>query len=189
MSPLILVCTCGTLCMCPALSYMCPALSCMCPALSCMCPALARDGPLPHTRTRAHAHTHRAAHRRTPWGAMGGNACESLACSALRKVSGHSAGSRSWGRPDSTISLGSGLPPHTLRHDCVRWVDAPPLGTLLCSLCQRSSCTAQLACGGRCAPRRPVRHTPATIPRLRSHKPQGTTGEGRGGSMSGYQAS
>ena len=37
-------------------------------------------------------------------------------------------------------------------------------GTLLCSLCQHSSCTTQLAYGGRRTPRRPVRHTPASPP-------------------------
>ena len=89
---------------------------------------------------------------------------ESLVCSALRKEGNSGSESHSRGRPDSTTLMGRDLPPHTYISIALGGSMHHHGGTLLCSLCQRSSRTTQLAYGGWRTPRRPVRHTPASPP-------------------------
>ena len=88
---------------------------------------------------------------------------ESLVCSALRKEGGHSSGSHSRGRPDdSTTLMGRDLPPHTYSTIALGGSMHHHGGTLLCSLCQRSSCTTPSWRMGDGA------HTPRGGPRQRT---------------------
>ena len=118
---------------------------------------------------------------------------ESLVCSALRKEGGHSSESHSRGRPDSTTLMGRDLPPHTYIPIALGGSMHHHGGTLLCSLCQRSSCTTPVGVWGTAHSSEARQAHPSVIPRLRNLKlpyrgsalPLGKCG----GGMSGYLAS